>query len=508
MAQAYKQRLYNFCPDTSISSGNVAHYAEDSFFIAAGITTVDTDKSNSAYIASFDYDLNLLKKKYLKFAGKYSTIYNSYRALTKLSADKYVVAGYNQDYTINSRVSVSQPFLHIFNKDLDSIAYHAYIDTVQLRLPTSIVVDKQKNIIVTGIITSATLVFNTWDSTWNCDSSYVWVAKYDSNANQLWSRQYWGRRNTSNWGYDITLSNDSNSYIVGGVCYTPSTTRLEDFVAKIDTNGDVIWRKFLYTPPTSRKDIVSIIPSKGSGYYFHTSYTDSVIHTSWGDEPGNSFFYYGKINDVGDTVWTKKFRWQVGGWGWSEGKKVIQADNGDLLLLGTWADYATMPAVLRTDSNGNFLWYREYKRDHIDTNINPHCFLVSISMVQKNRILLAGQISGGKTAFFDTTGSLSWYVLTDSLGCMDPYCNLAVPAMNNSIVNHIIVYPNPATSVFDIQGASGYSYTLYDINGSAVRSGKLLQNKASLDITSYPPGVYILDLAKQEDRQHLRIIKQ
>lgn len=509
MAQGYKQRLYNFCPDTSITSGNAAQYAEDSFFIAAGITTLDTDKSNCVYISRFDYDLNMLKKKYLKFAGKYSIIYNSYHALTKLSDNKYVVAGYNQDYTINSRVSVSQPFLHIFNKELDSITYHSYIDTVQLRLPTSIIVDKQKNIIVTGIITSTTLILNSGDHKWYPDSSYVWVAKFDSNANQLWSKQYFGMQNASDWGYSITMSHDSDAYMVGGACYNISTARLENFIAKLDTNGNVIWRKFIYTPLFSFRNHFDLIPSStGSGYYFNATYTDSIIHYSGGyDGPGNSFFYYGKVNESGDTLWTKKFRWFLY-WSWCEGEKITQTANGDLLLLGTWADYATIPAILRTDSNGNFIWYKEYKRDHIDTNTNPQCYLNSINIVQNNRILLSGQVSGGKNGFFDTTGSLSWFVLTDSLGCMDPDCNLAVPTSNKTMINNIKVYPNPVTSTFEIQGAIGYSYTITDIRGSTIAAGKLQQDKTSFNIESYSPGIYIIDLVDQSDQQHVRIIKQ
>ena len=73
-----------------------------------------------------------------------------------------------------------------------------------------------------------------------------------------------------------------------------------------------------------------------------------------------------------------------------------------------------------TDSNGRIIWYRDYK--YIDYPLTQA--LINISYTKKGQILLSGQVAANHAipGVFDTAGGISWFVLTDSFGCMVGGC--------------------------------------------------------------------------------------
>ncbi|MFB6306637.1 MAG: hypothetical protein ABEH43_06565, partial [Flavobacteriales bacterium] len=125
--------------------------------------------------------------------------------------------------------------------------------------------------------------------------------------------------------------------------------------------------------------------------------------TSWG--AGGSDIFLMKFNADGDTLWTKTY----GGSGDETGGDIIQASNGDLIIVGLTKSFGSGSndvLMIRTDSVGNEKWSKTYGGgdDEPETpNINE----------QKNGDLLV--ISSTKTG--DVGGTTDIYVLkTDSVG--------------------------------------------------------------------------------------------
>ncbi|MCC5600725.1 SBBP repeat-containing protein [Nostoc favosum] len=71
----------------------------------------------------------------------------------------------------------------------------------------------------------------------------AWIAKYDSNGNQLWGRQFGSSGDESNWA--SVTDNNGNTYLAGGtsgsVFPTNQPSETDVWVAKYDTNGNQLW---------------------------------------------------------------------------------------------------------------------------------------------------------------------------------------------------------------------------------------------------------------------------
>lgn len=60
----------------------------------------------------------------------------------------------------------------------------------------------------------------------------------------------------------------------------------------------------------------------------------------------------------------------------------------------------------------------------------------------------------------------------------------------------LLVYPNPSTGHFIVENkdASNSTYLIMDLNGKILKSGVLQSTNSIVDITSYPAGIYVLEI--------------
>lgn len=68
------------------------------------------------------------------------------------------------------------------------------------------------------------------------------------------------------------------------------------------------------------------------------------------------------------------------------------------------------------------------------------------------------------------------------------------------------VFPNPTIHLLNVESfGKGESYILYNSNGQIMQDGKLTEEKEQIDFSSYPSGVYLLQI--EENATH-KIIKK
>lgn len=511
---SYWSRVYDYCPDTAThSSVNVAQCTEDSFFVAAGLHWRPGSNFWQTYVTTIDYKGNILHKRTLDFAGKYNRpngfdFSATTNPLIRTHSENYLLTGYEFDLHSNSRIFVYQPWLYFFNADCDSVRFVKYKDTNVSRKPYALIEDKDYNIIVTGFISTNTVHLNAWDSSYYWDSGYVWLAKYDSTGDELWSRKYFANQNygTGLTGLPTAVKvingGDGNSYVIAASVADKAKGYFEVIVMKTDTAGNVLWHKSLPKPYLSWNDI-DIVALKNGGYGFISTYNDTLPVGWGGTTPGGyPHIYYGKLDEQGDTVWTRKFRGKQSA---HYGKQIMEADNGDLLLYGTFDYYKGHNIVLRTDSNGRIKWYREYA--HIDTSslVFQH-YLTTLTMTPSKQLLLSGSFtcSIATPGVFDSTGQFSWFVLTDTFGCIEPGCQAAdtmwehyyddVAVVRNNDMR-VRIYPNPVKTSLYVQTPPGLpqgevTVELIDVMGRKCLTGYLLHS--SIDVSGLVPGVYIV----------------
>ena len=90
-----------------------------------------------------------------------------------------------------------------------------------------IAVDADKNVYVVG-----------YEGVNNDD---IWVRKYDSGGNELWTKRHNGSADSSDKGYGIAVDGDKNVYVAG---FETTSSQGEDiWIRKYDSSGNVIWTK-------------------------------------------------------------------------------------------------------------------------------------------------------------------------------------------------------------------------------------------------------------------------
>jgi hypothetical protein len=104
------------------------------------------------------------------------------------------------------------------------------------------------------------------------------------------------------------------------------------------------------------------------------------------------------------------------------------------------------------------------------------------------------------------------------------YFDFNAPVITNSTLNTIYdpssvneitaadatIYPNPASSTVEIKlnQESNESYTLTDLAGKIICSGKIQDRSATIDVSKLPQGVYLLNLETEQGRSVHKIVVQ
>ncbi|MDF5736293.1 MULTISPECIES: SBBP repeat-containing protein [unclassified Nostoc] len=97
--------------------------------------------------------------------------------------------------------------------------------------------DSAGNVYISGTTTGS--LFGT-----NQGFGDAWVAKYDTNGNQVWGKQFGSSGDESNFA--MVTDKDGNTYMAGGTSGNLFGTKQTDsdvWVAKYDTNGNQVWGK-------------------------------------------------------------------------------------------------------------------------------------------------------------------------------------------------------------------------------------------------------------------------
>ena len=174
------------------------------------------------------------------------------------------------------------------------------------------------------------------------------VVKVDKNGDHVWSK-YFGA-NDWDFIYDVTPTNDGN-YLLCGETYSYGKGKNDIYVIKIDDIGDTLWTK---TYGNTGSDKAHAITSTDDGNYVLAGST-----TSFGLD--SSQVYFVKINNSGDTLWTK----MIGSSGTEEAFDIIESQDKGLIVTGYTIRFSTKDKdvyLAKTDENGSFLWEKYFGR--------------------------------------------------------------------------------------------------------------------------------------------------
>ena len=207
-----------------------------------------------------------------------------------------------------------------------------------------IATDAGGNVYITGGFYSSSITFGTTTltNTDNACSDDIFLVKYDTDGNVLWAK---GAGGTSlEAGNSISIDADGNVYVTGyflsssiafdDITLTSANTSFKIFIAKYDTDGNVIWVKNTRGAGGGRgwgisTDVCGSIYV--TGYFRSPSITFDDITLSSANTSTN--FFIAKYDAGGNVIWA-----QGAGEHGSTGYNICTDHRGNVYLTGYFED--------------------------------------------------------------------------------------------------------------------------------------------------------------------------
>jgi len=370
-------------------------------------------------------------------------------------------------------------------------------------------------------------------SSYGAGTSDVYLIRTDEHGDTIWTRTFGGTYDDA--GYSV-LENQDGSFIIVGNTLSFTNNFSAVYIIKTDENGNLLWQKSYEKSGSS-----------GAGG-LHKIYRGYIIAGSTGSSQ-SSMFYMLKIKETGDTIWTKTYaipNCKVGA-----RCIVVTPDNG--FVLGGSITYSSGDAdlcLMKTDSNGNYLWFNKYggtgvqmggnfcqtndngfvitgmtgdigKGDYgiSDLNAEPIIFNRSKEKITNGNLILLKTNSSGDSLWSRTYGnnnndfgnSIKATVDNGFIICggMTTGSNqdlslvktdyLGLTNISNDYANEMDfkLYPNPNNGLFQLQSAIYYNsrvnVKILNYSGRVILSKTInLNEKNQMDLTEYGSGLYLM----------------
>jgi len=237
---------------------------------------------------------------------------------------------------------------------------------------TDITTNALGNIFITGYFNSSIATFGT-DTLINSGSENTFLVKIDSSGNILWAKS--GGGTGSGAAYNVSADINGNSYITGifssptFIFGTDTLTNIGTsniFLAKYDSNGNVIWAKSAGGTVYDNLGTCSAIDSYGNiciagAFYSAAAYfgSDSIINQN----PGSYNIFIAKYDSGGNVIWAKA---PSGFQNWP--REIASDPFGNIVMTGEFGSSLTFDSItivaagfqsyflVKYDSAGNVIW--------------------------------------------------------------------------------------------------------------------------------------------------------
>ena len=182
------------------------------------------------------------------------------------------------------------------------------------------------------------------------ESYNIWVRKYDSDGDEVWTRTHNGSGDSADVGYGIAVDGEGNVYVTGYVDQNGAGNDV--WVRKYDADGDEVWTK-TYNGTSNGADRGHSIAVDGNGNVYVTGY-------EWVTGGGNQNIWVRKYNRNGNVVWTKTYNGTAGFGDYGQG--IAVDGSGNVYVIGyEWVSgEGSNIWVRKYDSDGDVLWTKTH----------------------------------------------------------------------------------------------------------------------------------------------------
>ena len=174
----------------------------------------------------------------------------------------------------------------------------------------------------------------------------IYLIKLNANGDTMWTKTYGGTNDE--YGSSVKQTTDGG-YIISGDTKSFGVAIKDAYLIKTDMNGNVLWSK---TFGSSGSDYGNTVLQTTDGGYIVAGTTETI-------GSGNYDVYLIRTNSVGDTLWTKSY----GGSLEDDGNFIQQTSDGGFILVGTTISFGSGGYdiyVIKIDQSGDTTWTKTY----------------------------------------------------------------------------------------------------------------------------------------------------
>ncbi len=292
------------------------------------------------------------------------------------------------------------------------------LGTEGIDIATADATDSSGNVYVTGI-TNSSLAGP------NAGSYDVLLTKYDSNGNQIWTKQFGSSKQDE--AFATATDNLGNVYVVGSTQNNLAAQRqsaeADAWLAKFDPNGNQLWIQQFGDPGSSLNGATNIAVDESNNIYisglrltpdrrevaviddqddFFVAKYDTDGNQQWYTRVGTPLSYDAIWDEAYGVTLSKDGSGSVYLTGWTYGG--LAQDNAQLGNYDTW--------ISKFDNDGQLTWIRQFGSTanefgwNVDTDSQGNVY--SYGWTQGN---LAGNLDGFSNLFlakYDVDGNQQW----------------------------------------------------------------------------------------------------
>lgn len=357
----------------------------------------------------------------------------------------------------------------------------------------------------------------------------AFAAKFDENGTRIWGTYYGGLGSETISA--IACDNDGNLFMggsgfsldLGGPC-SPQTENAGNgdiFVIKITSLCEPVWDTYQGGPGG---DVINDLDYDGNGNLYMTGGTFN--HTVF----GSPNVYQPTYGGAGDAYLLKYVDCATPGQPIGitgptpvcEGDTVIyyvgalcNATAYTWVLPQGWGGFSTVDSIICLVGQSGTI--SAYATTGCGTS-SPQSMFVDVfpapepPIYQNGNLLTTDNIytsyqwgfngadvPGATLPYHTMSVGTGFYTLTvtDTNGCTG-FTNYLPTSVKNEELQHVKVYPNPATNIVHVEGLNdGVDYEICDVVGAALLKGTLQNKNNTINIAELPKGVYLLKIGNR-----------
>lgn len=301
---------------------------------------------------------------------------------------------------------------------------------------------------------------------YDSDDGDMVALKVDDQGLLLWKKTYGGSSYESGNSF---VETPDGGFLLFGWTRSYGAGQRDFYLVKTDADGNQQWQK---TYGTSGEEGGANIIRLADGNYLLTGSGSMGSSVSIGRQY--------KVTPNGTVIWSETYSYDN-----NTGHNLhetVEMWDGDLVSVGMTNDFSNAGYLIRTNSEGQLIWQREY-----DKNAATDLFYSLLATVD------GGFLLSGQAINLDNSSQDAWLLKVDSIGCPYPNCTVGIDEVDKKVM--FDVWPNPCTDVLNIalaDASTPLQITVLDLNGREMLKHVQHHAQGTIDVSAWPNGIYVL----------------